>query len=112
MKMTNTLFADFEAIVLEKTKNFDKEKWGNQEVGLLYIVNGEGGGNWLLNVTGEGEILVENGPEQSAIMFETDVDTMKEIVYEGLEPVNAVIKGKMKVHGKKSLIFKLRNVLR
>jgi putative sterol carrier protein len=53
-----------------------------------------------------------HGPDQCEIMFETDVDTLKEIVYDGMEPVNAVIKGKMKVHGKKSLIFKLRNVLR
>lgn len=110
--MTNTVFEDFKAIVMEKTQNFDKEKWGNKQVGLLYIVNGEGGGNWLLNVTGEGVVLEEQGPEKSEIMFETDIDTMKEIVYGGMEPVNAVIKGKMKVHGKKSLIFKLRDVLK
>lgn len=110
--MANKVFEDFKAIVLEKTKNFDKEKWGDKEIGLLYVVNGEGGGNWLLNVTGEGVDLLEHGPEKSEIMFETDIDTMKEIVYNGMEPVTAVIKGKMKVQGKKSLIFKMRDVLK
>jgi putative sterol carrier protein len=109
--MSNKLFEDYKAMVREKTTKFDVKKWGDKVVSLVYAVSGEGGGNWEIKVTGDGVIIDENGPEQGDLTFSMDVETMHDMVYNDLDTGAAFVKGKIKMKGKKSLLFKLRDVL-
>lgn len=109
--MSNKLFEDLKTMVDEKTHDFDQVKWGDKVVSLVYAVSGEGGGNWEIKVTGDGILFDENGPEEGDLTFLMDVETMHDMVYNDLDTGAAFVKGKIKMKGKKSLLFKLRDVL-
>ena len=78
---------------------------------LQFIVNGEGGSNWWIDLTkkpGEIEEGMNEGATSTIIMDATDfVEMMKKEA----NPINLFMSGKLKVEGDMAAAMKLQNIL-
>jgi len=78
---------------------------------VLWVVEGEGGGKYVLNFSG-GEVSVEEGDKPDATATVTlDIDTWKELSSGETNPQAAFMSGKVQIAGDLSLLMQIQSVM-
>ena len=88
-------------------KAFQPEKAGDIDADILFNLQGEGGGDWILHVH-DGEASVEHGTMESArLTLIADADDFLKLITGELDAMTAFAQGKVKLKGDLSLAMKL-----
>ena len=86
---------------------FQPEKAGDVEADILFNLQGDGGGDWVLHVH-DGAATVTEGPTESArLTFTADADDFLKLIAGDLNAMTAFAQGKVKLKGDLSLAMKL-----
>lgn len=93
-------------------EQFDAEAAGDWEAKVLYNIEGDGGGNWVVAVSG-GTCTVEAGTaEDATATVETDSETWVGIADGSVEPTTAFMTGKIRISGNMADVMKSQKVFK
>ncbi len=101
-----------EEIFTEMPNQFDAEAAGDWEAKVQYKIDGEGGGEWVVTVSG-GACTVEAGSADDATAtLETDAETWVGIAEGTVEPTTAFMTGKIRIQGNMADVMKSQKVFK
>jgi putative sterol carrier protein len=101
----------FESKLKDRLADAAEAEKAKAEVGAVYkfVINGDGGGTWLVNLKDEVGITEGDGEASCTVTVE-DADFV-EIIEGRLNGQMAFMQGKLKIDGDMSLAMKLQTVL-
>lgn len=78
---------------------------------LQFVVNGEGGGNWWIDLTKKPGEIEEGINEDAASTITMDATDFVEMMKKEANPINLFMSGKLKVEGDMAAAMKLQIIL-
>jgi len=91
---------------------FDAEAAGDWEAKVQYSIEGEGGGTWVIAVTGGACAVSEGGVDDATATVETDAETWVGIAEGSVEPTTAFMTGKIRIQGNMADVMKSQKVFK
>ena len=99
-------------IFTKMPEGFDPEAAGDWEAKVQYNVEGEGGGNWTVAVSGGACSVTEGIVDDATATVETDVETWVGIAAGTVEPTTAFMTGKVRISGNMADVMKSQKVFK
>lgn len=96
----------------EMPNRFDAEAAGDWEAKVQYKIEGDGGGNWIVEVTGGACNISEGEAEDASATVETDAETWVGIAEGTVEPTTAFMTGKIRIQGNMADVMKSQSVFK
>ena len=91
---------------------FDAEAAGDWEAKVQYNVEGEGGGTWVVAVSGGACSVTDGGVDDATATVETDAETWVGIAEGTVEPTTAFMTGKIRIQGNMADVMKSQKVFK
>ncbi|HOO55810.1 MAG TPA: SCP2 sterol-binding domain-containing protein [bacterium] len=96
----------------EMPNRFDAEAAGDWEAKVQYNIEGDGGGSWVVEVSG-GECKVAEGTaDDASATLETDAETWVGMTDGSVEPTTAFMTGKIRIQGNMADVMKSQKVFK
>ena len=99
-------------IFTEMPNRFDAEAAGDWEAKMLYKIEGEGGGNWVVEVKDGAAAVTEGEADDASATVETDAETWVGIAEGTVEPTTAFMTGKIRIQGNMADVMKAQTVFK
>jgi putative sterol carrier protein len=99
-------------IFTKMPEGFDAEAAGDWEAKVQYNVEGDGGGNWVVAVSGGACSVSEGSVDDATATVETDVETWVGIAEGSVEPTTAFMTGKIRISGNMADVMKSQKVFK
>jgi len=93
-------------------ENFDAEEAGDWEAKIMYKVEGEGGGTWVMNIAGGALTITEGEIGDAGATVSTDAETWVGIAEGTVEPTTAFMTGKVRIEGNMADVMKAQKVVK
>jgi putative sterol carrier protein len=101
-----------EEIFNEMPNRFDAEAAGDWEAKVQYKIEGDGGGNWIVAVSGGAANVSAGEADDASATVETDVETWVGIAEGSVEPTTAFMTGKIRIQGNMADVMKSQSVFK
>lgn len=99
-------------VFTEMPNRFDAEAAGDWEAKVQYKIEGDGGGNWIVEVTGGACTVSEGEADDASATVETDAETWVGIAEGTVEPTTAFMTGKIRIQGNMADVMKSQSVFK
>jgi putative sterol carrier protein len=101
-----------EQIFTEMPNKFDAEAAGDWESKVLYKIEGDGGGNWIVEVKDGAAVVTVGECDDASATVETDAETWVGIAEGTVEPTTAFMTGKIRIQGNMADVMKSQSVFK
>ena len=101
-----------EEIFNEMPNRFDAEAAGDWEAKVQYKIEGDGGGNWIVAVSGGSATVTTGEADDASATVETDAETWVGIAEGSVEPTTAFMTGKIRIQGNMADVMKSQSVFK
>ena len=101
-----------EQIFDEMPNRFDVEAAGDWEAKMHYKIEGEGGGDWVVDVKDGACSVTKGEAEDASATVETDAETWVGIAEGTVEPTTAFMTGKIRIQGNMADVMKSQSVFK
>jgi putative sterol carrier protein len=101
-----------EEIFNEMPNRFDSEAAGDWEAKVQYKIEGDGGGNWIVTVSGGAATVATGEADDASATLETDAETWVGIAEGTVEPTTAFMTGKIRIQGNMADVMKSQSVFK
>ena len=88
-------------------KAFQPEKAGDIDADILFNLQGDGGGDWVLHVHDGAATVTEGSAEGTRLTLTADADDFLKLITGELNAMSAFAQGKVKLKGDLSLAMKM-----
>jgi len=98
-------------------KGFEDKLKANPDVGssinavVQFVINGEGGGSWAIDLTKQPGEIIEGVNEGAACTLTMDAENFVAMMNKEANPMTLFMSGKLKVGGDMSISMKLQSIL-
>ena len=99
-------------VFTEMPNRFDAEAAGDWEAKVQYKIEGDGGGNWIVEVTGGACTVSAGEADDASATVETDAETWVGIAEGTVEPTTAFMTGKIRIQGNMADVMKSQSVFK
>lgn len=99
-------------VFAEMPNRFDAEAAGDWTAKVLYKVEGDGGGNWIVDVADGACKISEGECDDATATVETDAETWVGIAEGTVEPTTAFMTGKIRIQGNMADVMKSQSVFK
>jgi len=99
-------------IFAEMPNKFDADAAGDWTAKMQYKVEGDGGGNWVVEVDGGSCTVTAGEADDCTATVETDAETWVGIVEGSVEPTTAFMTGKIRIQGNMADVMKSQSVFK
>lgn len=99
-------------IFAEMPNKFDADAAGDWSAKVVYKVEGDGGGSWVVAVEGGSCTVTEGDADDATATVETDAETWVGIAEGTVEPTTAFMTGKIRIQGNMADVMKSQSVFK